>query len=134
MPSRRGSISILGVVSGHSSFWTTNWTGKGTLEDLVPFVHTHDSNLRICDVVQEGVWNFSHLFTFLDFRLLEDLPPCPLVFHDNLEDLWSWKEGEYTAKSGYCWLQTHSVAQDQNLPSSTNIPWKKFWKLQVPEK
>lgn len=92
---------------GQSSFWYSDWSGLGMLAFRVPFVHISDTNLKLADLVVNGQWDTSWLYTSLpDFvgQRLQEVTPS---LHPQGEDRWVWNncaQGFYTASEGYAWL------------------------------
>lgn len=73
---------------GQSSFWYNDWSGLGMLALRVPFAHILDTNLQFADLIVNGQWDASRLYTsFPDFvaQRLQAVTPSP---HQQGEDRW----------------------------------------------
>ncbi|KAM1146084.1 hypothetical protein PS2_037782 [Malus domestica] len=92
----------------------------------------------ICPVSRR--WDLNFFLPFLsdtDKKAIEDTPIGDLSHKDRI--IWGCsKNGIYTVKSGYRWIQSRSLAlRDNQLSTARGVPsrlWKAIWKLEVPPK
>lgn len=49
--------------NGDSNFWNDSWLNASPLGPQLPFVHIHDSSLKLKDVYVGGAWNLDMLHT-----------------------------------------------------------------------
>ncbi|KAB2614065.1 hypothetical protein D8674_036381 [Pyrus ussuriensis x Pyrus communis] len=99
-------------------------------------------SLRVSALIcpKSGRWNISFLQPFISgeaMQAIEETPLGDLSRNDRL--IWDMsKNGSYSVKSGYRWLQGRSLARrDLSRPSVRGVPkafWKGIWKLEVPPK
>ncbi|KAB2626048.1 hypothetical protein D8674_017708 [Pyrus ussuriensis x Pyrus communis] len=95
-------------------------------------------NALICP--ESGRWNISFLQPFISgeaMLAIQETPLGDLSRKDRL--IWDMsKNGSYSIKLGYRWLQGRSLARrDLRRPSVRGVPkafWKGIWKLEVPPK
>ncbi|KAB2630796.1 hypothetical protein D8674_008315 [Pyrus ussuriensis x Pyrus communis] len=99
-------------------------------------------SLRVSALIcsESGRWNLSFLQPFISgeaLKAIEETPLGDLSRNDRLISDLS-KNGSYSVKSGYRWLQGRSLARrDKRRPSVRGVPkefWKGIWKLEVPPK
>lgn len=117
------------IGKGRVSLWYGKWIDDTFLRNVVPFVHISDTNLHLCDIVENGVRNFNILYTQL-----------PLLYQDRIRNvildidtndkliLSSSPNGIYSAGQGYIWLERFS-----NQHNMSNTYWKWIWRLRVSE-
>ncbi|XP_048427879.1 uncharacterized protein LOC125471485 [Pyrus x bretschneideri] len=94
--------------------------------------------MKIFDFLRQ--WNLSLLQSFLSVRdqqAIEDTPLGDLSRKDQL--VWDYsKNGTYSIKSGYRWIQSRSIVlRDTRQSDACVVPkalWKVIWKLEVPPK
>nr|XP_008351105.2 uncharacterized protein LOC103414509 [Malus domestica] len=99
-------------------------------------------NLRVSSLIcpQSRDWDLSFLILFLsvaDQGAIEGTPIGDISRSDRL--IWAaTKNGKYTVKSGYRWVQSRSLsARDHRLPHVRSIPeklWNCIWKIDVQPK
>ncbi|XP_057418984.1 uncharacterized protein LOC130713213 [Lotus japonicus] len=119
--------------NGTTSIWYHNWSGQGSLATRLPFVHITDTSLSLRDVIRDGSWNFSGLYTIIPPDLQQSFHAIVPSLDARLVDCWTWKHdrnGVYTAASAYSWLI--SEAAQPSVPPL--VPWKFIWKIEAPEK
>ena len=66
------------MAMGDSSIWYEDRLGTGKLCEKIPFVHIHDSNLRLRDVRRDGDWAWDILWTSLPHEICEDIASFPI--------------------------------------------------------
>lgn len=94
---------------GDSSLWHTDWLGTGPICNLLNFVHISDTQIRLRDVWEDGVWRLDKLVRMIPDNVKHAItsmtvPPRP---NDNVPDCWAWigtNDGIYKASAGYRWL------------------------------
>ncbi|KAB2601993.1 hypothetical protein D8674_002998 [Pyrus ussuriensis x Pyrus communis] len=94
----------------------------------------------VCKELDALVAGFCFLQPFISgeaMQAIEETPLGELSCKDRL--IWDMsKNGSYSVKSGYRWLQERSMARrDLRRPSVRGVPkafWKGIWKLEVPPK
>ncbi|KAB2601289.1 hypothetical protein D8674_002294 [Pyrus ussuriensis x Pyrus communis] len=99
-------------------------------------------SLRVSALIcpEEGRWNISFLQPFISEEAMMAIKETPLGDLSRKDRLiWDMsKNGSYSVKSGYRWLQERSLARrDLRRASVRGVPkafWKGIWKLEVPTK
>lgn len=76
--------------SGSSSLWYDEWLGNFKLCDLVPVVDIHDLQLTVRDVVHEGTWNFSRLYTGLPGDIVGLIHGRDCLLNERVPDCMVW--------------------------------------------
>ncbi|XP_068328277.1 uncharacterized protein [Pyrus communis] len=123
--------------------WQDRWFPSLPLGHPVPVGQVAVTpSLRVSALIcsESGRWNLSFLQPFISGEALqafEETPLGDLSRNDRL--IWDLsKNGTYSVKSGYRWLQGRSLARrDKRRPSVRGVPkafWKGIWKLEVPPK
>ncbi|KAB2609074.1 hypothetical protein D8674_012242 [Pyrus ussuriensis x Pyrus communis] len=129
----------------HSSIWDAKKGGGplgcGAASSPVGQVAVTPS-LRVSALIcsESGRWNINFLQPFISgeaMQAIEETPLGDLSRKDRL--IWdSSKNGSYSVKSRYRWLQGRSLTRrDLRRPSVRGVPkafWKVIWKLEVPPK
>ncbi|XP_068339108.1 uncharacterized protein [Pyrus communis] len=123
--------------------WQDRWLPSLPLGHPVPFGPVAVTpGLRVRDLIcpKSGRWNIGFLQPIIsgeDMQAIEETPLGDLSRKDRL--VWEFnKNGCYSVKSGYRWLQDRSLElRDTRRPSVRGVPrslWKEIWKLEVPPK
>ncbi|KAK2418771.1 hypothetical protein QL285_040937 [Trifolium repens] len=118
----------LKIGDGSSKFWYDSWVYKNKLCSMVPFVDIHDTDLKIKEVWDNGMWNFDDLYTNIPDSVkaaITRIKPC-LV--EDIPDVWVWQDsssGIFTTKEAYEWLL-------QPVPVNSQENWKWIWKSKLP--
>ncbi|KAB2625745.1 hypothetical protein D8674_017405 [Pyrus ussuriensis x Pyrus communis] len=105
--------------------WQDRWLPSVPLGHPVPVGQVAVTpSLRVSALIcpKSGRWNLSFLQPFISGEAMQVID----------------KNGSYSVKSGYRWLQGRSIARrDKRRPSVRGVPkafWKGIWKLEVPPK
>src|ERR1044072_2832835 len=128
------SWNIFRLGDGTTSLWYEEWNGKGKIAQDIPYVDIYDVNLRLRDVIIQGAWDCSALYTPAPGHLLEQLQRITPILEANHKDQWSWtpnSTGWYSVKTAYQWLFEQRQEQGQGQ-IQLEINW--LWKLKVTEK
>ncbi|XP_068340019.1 uncharacterized protein [Pyrus communis] len=132
------------ILSGQEvRVWQDRWLPSLPLGHPVPVGQVAVTpSLRVSALIcpDSGRWNISFLQPFISgeaMQAIEETPLGDLSRNDRL--IWDLsKNGCYSVKSGYRWLQSRSMAvRDKRRPSVRGVPkalWKGIWKLEVPPK
>ncbi|CAN6545401.1 unnamed protein product [Malus baccata var. baccata] len=123
--------------------WVDKWLPSLPMGHPLPFGSVPVSlNLRvsslICPVSRR--WDLNFLLPFLsdsDRTAIEETPIGDLSRKDRI--IWGGsRNGIYSVKSGYRWIQSRSLdRRDRRLSTARRVPsvlWKAIWKLEVPPK
>ncbi|XP_068323301.1 uncharacterized protein [Pyrus communis] len=123
--------------------WQDRWLPSLPLGHPVPVGQVAVTpSLRVSALIcpESGRWNLSFLQPFITgeaMQAIEETSLRDLSRNDRLICDLS-KNGCYSVKSGYRWLQSRSMAvRDKRRPSVQEVPkalWKGIWKLEVPLK
>ncbi|TQE02311.1 hypothetical protein C1H46_012080 [Malus baccata] len=99
-------------------------------------------NLRVSSLIcpSSRRWDLNFLLPFLsdsDRKAIEETPIGDLSRNDRI--IWGGsRNGIYSVKSGYRWIQSRSLnRRDRRLSNVRRVPsvvWKAIWKLEVPPK
>ncbi|CAN6579239.1 unnamed protein product [Malus baccata var. baccata] len=128
---------------GDVQVWVNKWLPSLPLGHPLPLrsvpvtSNLHVSSL-ICPISRR--WDLNFLLPFLsdtDKKAIEDTSIGDLSHKDRI--IWGCsKNGIYTVKSGYRWIQSRSLAlRDNRFFTAHGVPsglWKAIWKLEVPPK
>ncbi|KAM1756683.1 hypothetical protein ACFX11_006024 [Malus domestica] len=123
--------------------WVDRWLPFIPLERPSPLGEAMVTrNLHVSSLIfpQSRDWDIIFLLPFLsmaDQEAIEGTPIGDISRRDRL--IWAaTKNGRYTVKSGYRWLQSRSLSmRDHRLPLVRFIPeklWNCIWKVDVPPK
>ncbi|CAN6556372.1 unnamed protein product [Malus baccata var. baccata] len=123
--------------------WVDRWLPFIPLERPSPLGEAMVTrNLHVSSLIfpQFRDWDIIFLLHFLsvpDQEAIEGTPIGDISRRDRL--IWAaTKNGRYTVKSGYRWLQSRSLSmRDHRLPLARSIPdklWNCIWKVDVPPK
>jgi len=86
-------------------------------------------NLRFCDIVENGVWNFNMLYTQLPLLYQDQIRNVILDIDTDDKLIWSSSTNRiYSTRQDYIWLECFS-----NQHNMSNICWKWIWHLRVSE-
>lgn len=119
--------------NGQSSLWYYVWLGYTKLCDRVDFVAIHDTQKRICDVVDGDQWRLERLVSMLPQELMEFIRKVPVSINASIPYCYAWKgdlSGVYTAKSGYQW----ATRDAHSLGGNADRSWSWNWNARVPQK
>lgn len=89
------------------SFWFDHWHPKGLLCNKVNYVHISDTDFKICDVWENGVWHLERLFTPMSEELRASIMNTVVWLHGDSNDCLAWNQdvsGSYKVSSGCAWL------------------------------
>ncbi|XP_070677505.1 uncharacterized protein [Malus domestica] len=117
------------VKGGRASWaWTSLLVGREALRDLAV-----SPNLRVSSLISHETmeWDLDFLVPFISEEAQVAIKCLPLGdFRCKDRLIWdASKNGKYSVKSGYRWLQMSSLAsRDHRLPRTRNIP-KKLWQM-----
>ena len=116
---------------GDASVWYDNWLGSARLCEMVPFIHIHDTCLRLKDIRRNGNWTWNILWSSLPFEVYEIIDAVTIC--DDLHDVdgWFWEDSNskiYTTAAGYDWLLNKKLGWD------TSKNWAWIWRLKTQEK
>lgn len=92
---------------GQLSFWFDHWHPEWLLCDKVDYVHISDTELKICDVWEDGIWHLNRLFTPMSRELRVFIMNTAVWLHSDSDDCLAWTQdvsGSYKASFGYAWL------------------------------
>ena len=101
----------------------------GTVNVGKAYVHISDTNLRLCDLWDNGDWHFNRLYTNLP-SFYQDCIRSITIDHDTDDRLiWSGSpNGIYSVSHGYRWLDQNS---SQTVTPTTSWSW--IWRLPIAE-
>ncbi|XP_057452102.1 uncharacterized protein LOC130743901 [Lotus japonicus] len=94
-------------------------------------VHVSNTALSLRDLIVDGAWNLSGLYTMLPSSIVEALLSLSPSLDAHLLDAWVWspnRAGVYTAATAYQWL-----LQQRGLVV-TGGDWQWLWKIRASEK
>ncbi|CAN6557042.1 unnamed protein product [Malus baccata var. baccata] len=120
--------------------WVDKWLPSLPMGHLMPLGSVPVTlNLRVSSLIcpDSRRWDLNFLLPFLsdsDKQAIEDTSIGDLSRKDRI--IWgSSKNGIYSVKSGYRWIQSRSLARrDCRLSTACRVPsvlWKAIWKLEV---
>ncbi|KAK7258939.1 hypothetical protein RIF29_24531 [Crotalaria pallida] len=126
---------------GQASLFFDSWMNKELLCNLVHWVQIHDTNLRVKDVLREGVWHFNDIFTILPRDLKTSILDMNIFLDYSIPNCIAWvgsMDEVYSANFGYKWLlnlETHNTPSREapecvlhclcDCPKATCI-WKSY--------
>jgi hypothetical protein len=114
---------------GNSSFWYSPWLDKEPLCTHVPYVHYHDMNWSIKDLVDGNDWKLSRLYFILPTNIINKINLAPRFLVHDIPDVWVWTNctsGIYSVREGYQWLMgAHTSLLGEES-------WNWIWRLCVP--
>ncbi|CAN6679166.1 unnamed protein product [Malus baccata var. baccata] len=123
--------------------WVDRWLPSLPLGHPVPLGGVAVTrNLRVCKLFCpfSREWDLNFLQPFLTDVELEAIRATP-IGDSSRRDRLIWaasKNGRYSVKSGYRWIQSRSLSlRDSRLPHARSVPeelWKCLWKIEVPPK
>ncbi|KAM2075160.1 hypothetical protein ACFX1T_038088 [Malus domestica] len=123
--------------------WVDRWLPSLPLGHPVPLGGVAvTKNLRVCKLFchLSRKWDLNFLQPFLTDVELETIRATP-IGDSSRRDRLIWaasKNGRYSVKSGYRWIQSRSLClRDSRLPHARSVPeelWKCLWKIEVPPK
>lgn len=124
---------LMKLNSGDTSFWYSDWTGMGSLCQLVDYVNISDTNLHINQVWDSGTWKFSNMATQLPDDIKDFISQMVVPSHiiPDMPDRWIWSgnsRGTYSAASGYRWLLSISRTFHEDED------WRWEWRASAPAK
>jgi hypothetical protein len=129
------AVEILGpgyicrVGKGHISVWYDKWIDNVYLCNVVPYVDISDTDLRLCDLFENEVWNFNKLYTQLHSFYQDCIRSITIDSDVDDKLIWSGSSnGIYSASHGYRWLDQHL-----NQQVETNTTWSWIWRLPITE-
>lgn len=124
--SNQDTLCVLARETCHCG--TKKWLHRGRLCDLLPYIDTHDTHLKIADIYHNGVWHFERLYTQLPLDIKLDIQSVYLNYLSPNILIWNHApNGTYSAKSAYVWLIRDLLVN----PEPTGWTW--IWKLKIPE-
>jgi hypothetical protein len=116
------------IGNGNSRFWYDLWVLKEKLCSVVPFVAIQDTEIRIKEVWQDGMWHLDRLYTTIPDSVRDSILSLKPCIVEDIPDVWVWNNsssGIYTAKNAYEWLL-------KPLPLNNHLNWSWIWKIKVP--
>ncbi|XP_057420539.1 uncharacterized protein LOC130714634 [Lotus japonicus] len=119
--------------NGATSIWYKDWSGYGPLANNIPYVHITDTNMALRDIIINGDWNPSSLYTILPPLVQQKMLAVAPVIDIRLHDHWIWKfdsQGIYSAAGAYSWL----INANAQMSLTGLDTWRWIWKIKVPEK
>lgn len=79
---------ICRVGRGQVSIWYDKWLDNVYFCNVVPYVHISDTNFRLCDLMENGDWNFNKLYTQLPSFYQDCI--CSITIDHDTEDRLIW--------------------------------------------
>jgi len=119
---------------GNSSFWFYPWSSLGFLGFIVPYIDIHDLHWTVRDVFSTNAPHTRDLYSHLPTMAADFINNTHIKFNPSIEDVFIWssnKNGVYTTKCSYKWLQSRT---NMVIHSNTVSSWSWIWKLKLPEK
>jgi hypothetical protein len=116
------------IGNGNSRFWYDLWVLKEKLCSVVPFVAIQDTEIRIKEVWQDGMWHLDRLYTTIPDNVRDSILSLKPCIVEDIPDVWVWNNtssGIYTAKNAYEWLL-------KPFPINNHLNWSWIWKIKVP--
>ena len=106
---------------------------QGPIGNHVPIIDIHDLQLTVKDVFSVDGLHTQELYTNLPPEIVDFINSIHFCFNAAIEDSFIWarnKNGTYTTKTGYDWLLSLKITDDDTNPHRSC--W--IWRLQAPEK
>jgi len=75
---------------GNSSFWYSPWLDKEPFCTRVPYVHYHDINWSIKDLVDGNDLKLSRLYSILPTNIINKIISAPHFTVHDVPDVWVW--------------------------------------------
>lgn len=101
-----------------SSFWYSNWKGKGQLCNQVPYVHISDTNFTVANFCENNGWRGAHLHRLLPREWVQHILSIPVPQNPTRKDTICWvgiHSRVSSSLSAYGWLKTFEPGKANSL-------------------